>query len=57
MAGPGSIPWTAINEYGARYDFDGYDFDRLVYFVGLLDGVFLESIPKDGKNKSKPPKA
>lgn len=35
----GSIPFTAIDAYARRYDIDGDEFDRLLYFIRIIEGV------------------
>lgn len=49
MGGPGPIPWTAIDQYGHRYKYVGEDFDALVHYVEVLDGIYLQFCAEDGK--------
>jgi hypothetical protein len=38
----GPIPWTAMNQYAARYDVQGDEFDRFVLLIKAMDSVYIE---------------
>jgi len=57
MGGPGAIPWTAIDAYATRYQYVGPDYDALLYYVELLDGIYLQSQASPDRPRGKrPPK-
>lgn len=35
----GSIPFTSIDAYANRYGIEGDEFDRLIYFIRIIEGV------------------
>jgi len=39
----GPIPWTAVNDYCARYEIEGEQAEILHYHVKHLDAAFLEA--------------
>lgn len=55
MGGAGPIPWTAIDQYAIRYRYYGEDYDALLHFVEVLDGVYLQFQASDGKRGPKTP--
>jgi hypothetical protein len=48
MNGLTPIPWTAIDHYAIRFRFIGYDYDRLLHFITVLDSVYLQWQPNSG---------
>lgn len=53
MGGAGPIPWTAIDQYASRYRYYGEEFDMLLHFVEVLDGVYLQFQASSGKGGGK----
>lgn len=42
--GMGPIPWTAINDYAARYDITGDFFDHFIFVIRVLDDAYLTAV-------------
>lgn len=53
MGGPAAIPWTAIDHYAVRYRYFGPEYDALLHFVEVLDGVYLQFQSSGGKPNAK----
>ena len=51
MAGPGRIPWTAVNEWAKRHGVEGEQFDMLVECVEAQDEAYLAYIQEQKPDK------
>lgn len=54
----GHIPWTAINQWALRHDIQGYEFERLVSVLKIVDTAYMEKRHSQhkkaiGKNETK----
>lgn len=52
----GPIPWTAINDYGLRYEMTLEEFESFSFLIRRMDSVWLE-FASHGRGEDTPSKA
>jgi hypothetical protein len=47
FSGAGPIPWTVLQEYADRHEFDPDQRELLVYFIGMMDHTYQKWVSKE----------